>query len=253
MTPFINRRLTLLNNKSQYIYRHMPAVSYFSLNKFYFINTMFFFGTFLVAILWMHLRLHANAMTELGAACDDPIASFFNNKIAQRCYIDTVTNSATWVDKNLEKIVSTLDAQQNVSNERILGLYKLYNERNKMRANAYIKKLDDKKRAFDNLNTSVNTIKSGIRENEINVKKLVDDYKDVISGNVNNLQLLASNIVYKLKRKIYAPDYEEQRQKFVDTYDKIDEYINTIDRDGIIETKIDRIVEMPYEARNGRV
>jgi hypothetical protein len=253
MMLFINRRWTLLNNKRRYIYRHMPRVSYFSLNKFYFINTMFVFVTFLVVILWLHLRLHANVMTELGEACNDPIASFFNKKIAQRCYIDTITNSATWVDKNLENIVKTLDLQQNATNARILGLYKMYDERNKLRADAYIKRIDDKKRAFDDLQTSVDNIKSGIQENDKSIKKLMDDYKDVILGNVNNLRSLASNIVDKLKQKIYTPNYGDQRQKFVETYEKIDKYFNVINNDGILGTKIDKLAEISYEARNGRV
>lgn len=236
-----------------YIYRHMPRVSYFSLNKIYFINTVFFFGTFLVLIVWLHLQLHANIMTELGAACDDPIASFFNKKIAQRCYIDTVTNSATWVDKNLENIVKTLETQQNATNARVLGLYKMYDERNKMRADAYIKRIDDKKRAFDDLETSVDEIKSGIKENDRSIKKLLNDYKDVIFGNVYNLRSLASSIVDKLKQKIYAPNYGDQRQKFVDTHEKIGEYINQINKDGILGTKIDGLEEISYDARNGRV
>lgn len=231
----------------------MPRVSYFSLNKIYFINTVFFFGTFLVLIVWLHLQLHANIMTELGAACDDPIASFFNKKIAQRCYIDTVTNSATWVDKNLENIVKTLETQQNATNARVLGLYKMYDERNKMRADAYIKRIDDKKRAFDDLETSVDEIKSGIKENDRSIKKLLNDYKDVIFGNVNNLRSLASSIVDKLKQKIYAPNYGDQRQKFVDTHEKIGEYINQINKDGILGTKIDGLEEISYDARNGRV
>jgi len=251
--PFINRRLRRLNNKRRYIYRHMPAVSYFSLNKIYFINTMLVSVTFLIVILWLHLRLHANVMTELGAACDDPIASFFNKKIAQRCYIDTVTNSATWVDKNLENIVKTLDSQQNATNARILGLYKMYDERNKLRADAYIKRIDDKKRAFDDLQSSVDNIKSGIQENDRSIKKLMDDYKDVIMGNVNNLRSLASSIVDKLKQKIYAPNYGDQRQKFVDTHEKIGNYINKLNNDGILGTKIDKLEEISYEARNGRV
>lgn len=231
----------------------MPRVSYLSLNKIYFINTVFFFGTFLVAIVWLHLHLHANIMTELGAACDDPIASFLNKKIAQRCYIDTVTNSATWVDKNLDNIVKTIESQQNATNARILGLYKMYDERNKMRADAYIKRIDDKKRAFDDLDTTVNKIKSDINENNLSIKKLLDDYKEVIMGNVNNLRSLASSIVAKLKQKIYAPNYEDQRQKFVDTHEKIGEYINIINKDGILGTKIDGLEEISYDARNGRV
>lgn len=231
----------------------MPRVSYFSLNKIYFINTVFFFGTFLVAIVWLHLHLHANIMTELGAACDDPIASFFNKKIAQRCYIDTVTNSATWVDKNLENIVKTLENQQNATNSRVLGLYKMYDERNKLRADAYIKRIDDKKRAFDNLETTVDNIKSDINENNLSIKKLLDDYKDVIWGNLNNLRSLASSIVAKLKQKIYTPNYGDQRQKFVNTHEKIGKYINKINKDGILGTKIDRLEEISYDARNGRV
>ncbi len=253
MIPFINRRLTLLNNKRRYIYRHMPAVSYLSLNKTYLINTVFFFGTFFVAILWMHLHLHAKVMTEIGAACDDPIASFFNKKIAQRCYIDTITNSATWVDKNLDKIVSTLEAQQNATNSRILGLYKMYDNRNQMRADAYIKRMDDKKRAFDDLQETVDSIKSGVKDNERSIKKLLDDYKDVIWGNVNNLRSLAYNIVEKLKRNIYTPNYEEQRQKYVDAYNKIGNYLDVIDKDAILGTKIDGLAEIPNDARNGRV
>jgi len=231
----------------------MPRVSYFSLNKIYFINTVFFFGTFLLLIVWLHLKLHANIMTELGAACDDPIASFLNKKIAQRCYIDTVTNSATWVDKNLENIVKTLETQQNATNSRVLGLYKMYDERNKMRADAYIKRIDDKKRAFDDLETSVDEIKSGIKENDRSIKKLLDDYKDVIFGNVYNLRSLASNIVAKLKQKIYTPNYGDQRQKFIETHEKIGEYINKINKDGILGTKIERLEEISYDARNGRV
>jgi len=231
----------------------MPAVSYFSLNKIYVINTVFFLGTFLVVILWMHLHLHAKVMTEIGATCDDPIASFFNKKVAQRCYIDTITNSATWVDKNLEKIVSTLEAQQNATNARIVGLYKMYDDRNKLRADAYLKRMDDKKQAFDDLQENVDKIKSGVKENERGLKKLLDDYKDVIRVNINNLRELATGIVAKLKRNIYTPNYDEERQKYVGAYKKIGNYLNQIDKDAILGTKIDGLEEIPTEAQNGRV
>jgi len=201
----------------------------------------------------MHLHLHAKVMTEIGATCDDPIASFFNKKVAQRCYIDTITNSATWVDKNLEKIVSTLEAQQNATNARIVGLYKMYDDRNKLRADAYLKRMDDKKQAFDDLQENVDKIKSGVKENERGLKKLLDDYKDVIRVNINNLRELATGIVAKLKRNIYTPNYDEERQKYVGAYKKIGNYLNQIDKDAILGTKIDGLEEIPTEAQNGRV
>ena len=89
----------------------MTAVSYFMLNQPYVINTVIFFGTFLIAIVWMHIYLHASVMNEMGATCDDPIAKFFNKKLADRCYVDTITRSATWVDKNLDKIVETIESK----------------------------------------------------------------------------------------------------------------------------------------------
>lgn len=253
MITFIKRRWTLLNNKRRYIYRHMPAVSYFSLNKIYVLNTVIFLVTFIVIVLWMHLQLHSNIMMDLGAACDDPIATFFNRKIAQKCYIDNITQSATWVDKNMDNIVKTLEAQQNSTNARIVGLYKMYEDRNNLRAASYLKRLDDRKQAFDDLQENVNSIKSSVNENQRGLEKLLDDYKDVIRQNINNLRELATGIVNKLRRNIYTPNYEEKRQKYIGSYNKIGDYLNEINKDDFLGTKIDRLQEIPDDVRNGRV
>ena len=158
----------------------MLEVSYFVLNQTYVINTVIFFGTFLIAIIWMHAYLHADVMKDFGATCDDPIAKFFNRKLAERCYVDTITKSATWVDTNLDKIVKTLELQQNATNARVLGLYKMYDERNKEKAAAYVQRIADKQTAVNDLQNTVNDIKTGVNDNQKNITKFIDDNREVL-------------------------------------------------------------------------
>lgn len=234
----------------------MAAVSYFVLNQPYVINTVIFFGTFLIAIIWMHAYLHADVMKDLGATCDDPIAKFFNRKLAERCNVDTITNSATWVDNNLDKIVKTLELQQNATNARILGLYKMYDERNKEKAASYVQRIADKQSAVNDLQNTVKDIKTGVNDNQKNITKFIDDYREVLRENISKLQLLATAIVNKLNRNIYSPDYDDKRETYVKSYNEINEYIKNINKDKIFEgvkQTFNLLPEIPADARTGKV
>lgn len=234
----------------------MLEVSYFVLNQTYVINTVIFFGTFLIAIIWMHAYLHADVMKDLGATCDDPIAKFFNRKLAERCYVDTITKSATWVDTNLDKIVKTLELQQNATNARVLGLYKIYDERNKEKAAAYVQRIADKQTAVNDLQNTVNDIKTGVNDNQKNITKFIDDYREVLRENISKLQLLATAIVNKLNRNIYSNDYEDKRETYVKSYNEINEYIKTINKDKMFEgvnQTFNLLPEIPADARTGKV
>ena len=231
-------------------------VSYFVLNQPYVINTVIFFGTFLIAIIWMHAYLHADVMKDLGATCDDPIAKFFNRKLAERCYVDTITKSATWVDDNLDKIVKTLELQQNATNARILGLYKIYDERNKEKAAAYAQRIADKQTAVNELQNTVNDIKTGVSDNEKNITKFIDDYREVLRENISKLQALATGIVNKLNRNMYSTNYKDKRETYVKSYNKINEYIKNVNKDRMFEGVnqiFDLLPEIPADARTGKV
>jgi|LauGreDrversion4_2_1035121.scaffolds.fasta_scaffold00100_8 hypothetical protein len=234
----------------------MLEVSYFVLNQPYVINTVIFFGTFLIAIIWMHAYLHADVMKDLGATCDDPIAKFFNRKLAERCYVDTITKSATWVDDNLDKIVKTLELQQNATNARILGLYKIYDERNKEKAAAYAQRIADKQTAVNELQNTVNDIKTGVSDNEKNITKFIDDYREVLRENISKLQALATGIVNKLNRNMYSTNYKDKRETYVKSYNKINEYIKNVNKDRMFEGVnqiFDLLPEIPADARTGKV
>jgi len=230
----------------------MALVSYFVLNQIYIINTIIFVGTFLIAIGWMHIYLHASIMNDIGATCDDPIAKFFNKKLAERCYVDSISRSATWVDKNLDNIIKTIENKQNDANTRILGLYKMYDNRNKERASAYAQRIEDKNKTLAELQTVVEEIKTGFSDNEKNTSQFINDYRDVIKENVSKLQNLAIEIVNKLNRNIYTKKYGEKRKMYVKSYEKINGYIKKLNRDRFLETEISELPEIPIEAKKGK-
>jgi hypothetical protein len=234
----------------------MTAVSYFMLNQPYVINTVIFFGTFLIAIIWMHAHLHADVMKDLGATCDDPIAKFFNKKLAERCHVDTITKSATWVDNNLDKIVKTLELQQNATNARVLGLYKMYDERNKEKAASYAQRIADKQTAVNDLQNAVNDIKTGVSDNEKNITKFIDDYRELLRENISKLQVLATGFVNKLNRNIYSKNYKKKRKAYVNSYNKINKYIKKVNMDRMFEgvnQTFDLLPEISTDARTGKV
>jgi hypothetical protein len=234
----------------------MLEVSYFILNQPYVINTVIFFGTFLIAIIWMHAYLHADVMGDLGATCDDSLAKFLNKEYAQRCYVDTISNNATWVDENLDKIVKTLELKQNATNARVLGLYKMYNERNQENTAAYAQRIADKQTAVNNLQNTVNKINDGVNDNEKNITRFINDYREVLRENISKLQLLAEAIVNKLNRNIYSKNYTKKRQKHLKSYSMINEYIQTINKDKMFEgvnQTFNLLPEIPADARTGKV
>lgn len=237
----------------------MAQVSYFALNQPYVINTVIFFGTFLIVVGWMHIHLHASIMNDMGATCDDPIAKFFNKRLADRCYVNTISRSATWVDNNLDKIISTIEKKQNDANARILGLYKMYDDKNKANAAARVQHIANKNQAINDLQKVVGDIKTGIEDNEQNVAKFINDYRDIVKENVGNLKTLAIEIVDKLKRNIYTKNYKRQRKMYINSYDKIKKYMKKLDRDRFFETSIgsgglsSELPEIPTEARRGKV
>jgi len=231
----------------------MTEVSYYILNKPYVINTIVFLGAFLVLIVWLHIRLHISVAKDADTACRDPIALFYDRKLAERCYINSVNESTNWVDKNLDKVIDTLNKQQTTANARITGLYTLYKNRNDQRASAFAKRLEDKKLAFDELQSNVDTIKMGVEENERGVVKLLDDYKEVIGENVNKLRTLASGIVDKLRKNIYAKGYQKKRKMYTGAYKKIDNYLNKINKDGIFDDEVKGLDEIPRDVRKGLV
>lgn len=201
----------------------------------------------------MHIQLHISITKDSDTACRDPIALFYDRKLAERCYVNGVSESTNWVDKNLDKVIDTLNKQQTVANARITGLYTLYKNRNDQRAAAFSKKLEDKKQAFDELQMSVDTIKTGVEENERDISKLLDDYKEVIGENVNKMRALASGIVDKLRKNIYTQGYNKKRKKYTGAYKKIDNYLNKINNDGIFENEILGLDEIPGDVRKGLV
>ena len=232
----------------------MTAVSYFMLNQSYVINTVIFFGTFLIIIVWMHIYLHASIMNQMGATCDDPIAKFFNKKLADKCYVDTITRSATWVDNNLDKIVETLEKQQNTANARILGLYKMYDERNKEKAAAYAQRISDKQLAINNLQETVDNIKTNVSDNEKNISRFIDDYRELLKENISKLQLVGTEIVNKLNRNIYTKNYKKKRTAYVNSYNKINAYIKKINKDRVFDVvTFDELPEISSEAKRGKV
>lgn len=233
----------------------MILVSYYALNKIYIVNTIFFSIMFLIAIGFMHIHLHASIMNDVGATCDDPIAKFFNKRLAERCYVNTINRSATWVDNNLDKIISTIEKKQNDANARILGLYKMYDDKNKANAAARAQYIADKNKSINDLQKVVGDIKTGIEDNEQNVAKFINDYREIVKENVGNLKTLAIEIVDKLKRNIYTKNYKRQRKMYINSYDKIKKYMKKLDRDRFFETSIgnSELPEIPTEARRGKV
>lgn len=231
----------------------MTEVTYYILNKPYVINTVIFLGVFLALIVWMHIRLHISVAKDADTACRDPIALFYDRKLAERCYVNGISESTNWVDKNLDKVIETLNKQQTDANARITGLYTLYKTRNDQRAAAFAKKLEDKKLAFDELQSTVETIKIGVEENEKGVAKLLNDYKEVIGENVNKMRALAAGIIDKLRKNIYTKEYEEKREIYADAYEEIDTYLNQINKDGIFENEIKGLDEIPGDVRKGLV
>lgn len=231
----------------------MTEVTYYILNKPYVINTVIFLGVFLALIAWMHIQLHISVAKDADTACRDPIALFYDRKLAERCYVNGISESTNWVDKNLDKVIETLNKQQTDANARITGLYTLYKTRNDQRAAAFAKKLEDKKLAFDELQSTVETIKIGVEENEKGVAKLLDDYKEVIGENINKLRVLAFEIVEKLRRNMYTKKYSKKRKMYTGAYKKIDNYLNKINKDGIFENEVKRLDEIPGEIRKGLV
>lgn len=224
----------------------MPIVSYFNLNQIYIINTALFIGTFLIVIVWMHVHLHASVMNDVGATCNDPIAKFFDKRLAERCHVNTIMRDTNWVDKNLDNIVKTLSAREDRVNERALGMYELYNSRNVRDAAAFAKKIEDKQIAMNELQTVVTNIKTGAQENEKSVIKLLDDYQVIAAENIGKLRMLASGIVDKLKRNIYTKNYKKKRKNYVGAYNKIGAYFKKIG-------SAEELDEIPAEAKNGRV
>lgn len=231
----------------------MSEVSYYILNKPYVINTIIFLGSFLIVVLWMHIHLHISITKDTDTACRDPIALFYDRKLAERCYVNSISESTNWVDKNLDKVIETLNAQQTAANARITGLYTQYKTRNDQRAYAFTKKLEEKKQAFDELQSTVKTIKTGIEENEKGIANLLDDYKQVIRENVDKMHALASGIVDKLRRNMYTKGYKKKRKRYVGAYKKIDTYLNQINKDGIFENEIKGLDEIPGDVRKGLV
>jgi hypothetical protein len=231
----------------------MTEVSYYILNKSYVINTVIFLGTFFIFIVWMHIHLHISITKKEDTACRDPIALFYDRKLAERCFVNSVAESTNWVDKNLNRVIETLNKQQTDANARITGLYTQYKNRNDQRAAAFSKKLEDKKQAFNELQNTVDTIKTGVEENERGVVKLLDDYKDVIRENVNKIRILASEIVDKLRRNIYTKNYSKKRKMYTGAYEKIDNYLNEINKDGIFDDEVKGLDEIPGDVRKGLV
>jgi hypothetical protein len=186
-------------------------------------------------------------------ACRDPIALFFDRKLAERCYVNDITQSTNWVDKNLDKIIETMNAQQTEANSRIIGLYTQYKNRNDQRAASFAKRIEDKKFAFDELQTTVDTIKTGVKENERGAAKLLNDYKEVIGENIFKMRELAAGIVNKLRRNMYTPGYQNEREIYTDAYEEIDTYLNQINKDRIFENEVKGLDEIPSEIRKGLV
>jgi hypothetical protein len=231
----------------------MTEVSYYILNKPYVINTIVFLGAFFVFILWTHIQLHISVTKDTETACRDPVALFYDKKLAERCYVNSINESTNWVDKNLDRVIETLNKQQTAANARIIGLYTQYKSRNDQRALAFSKRLEDKKQAFDELRSNVDTIKTGVEENERSIVKLLDDYKEVIRENVNKLRALALGIVNKLRKNIYTKEYEENREIYADAYEEINTYLNQINKDRIFENEIPGLDEIPGDVRKGLV
>lgn len=186
-------------------------------------------------------------------ACRDPIALFYDRKLAERCYVNDVTQSISWVDKNLDKVIETMNAQQTEANARITGLYTLYKNRNDQRAASFAKRIEDKKFAFDELQNTVDTIKTGIQENERGTAKLLNDYKEVIRENIFKMRELAAGIVEKLRRNMYTPEYQDKREIYTDAYEEIDTYLNQINKDRFFENEIKGLDEIPGDLRKGLV
>ena len=231
----------------------MTEVSYYILNKSYVINTIIFVGAFLILISWMHINLHISIAKDAKTACRDPITLFYDRKLAERCYVNDVNQSTNWVDKNLDKIIQTMNAQQTVENARITGLYTLYKNRNDQRAASFAKRIEDKKFAFDELQNAVNTIKSGVEENEKGAAKLLNDYKVVIRENIFKLRELATAIVGKLRKNMYTQEYQDKREIYTDAYEEIDNYLDQINKDRIFDDEIKRLDEIPSDIRKGLV
>lgn len=232
---------------------YMTEVSYYILNKSYVINTIIFVVAFLIFIAWMHIKLHISMTKDSQTACRDPIALFYDRKLAERCYVNDVTQSISWVDKNLDKVIETMNAQQTEANARITGLYTLYKNRNDQRAASFAKRIEDKKFAFDELQNTVDTIKTGIQENERGTAKLLNDYKEVIRENIFKMRELAAGIVEKLRRNMYTPEYQDKREIYTDAYEEIDTYLNQINKDRFFENEIKGLDEIPGDLRKGLV
>jgi hypothetical protein len=230
----------------------MILVSYFGLNQPYVINTIIFFGTFVVLILWMHIYLHASVMNTIGATCNDPIAKFFNKRLAERCYVDSLNRGSTWVETNLDKIIETIEKRQTETNSRILGLYKLYDDRNKQKAMANVKFIEDKQKALNDLQTVVTDLKTGFSENEENIGNFLSDYRQLIMENVGKLQNLAIEIKNKLQRNIYTKKWEKDRKKYVTSYGKIQSYIKKLNRDKFMDAEIPEIMDLESYEKTGK-
>jgi hypothetical protein len=166
-------------------------------------------------------------MTEIASHgdCNDPWALYLNDGLRNKCVsskqIDELKshqkqfqNDSTEIKANITKIRNKIQETDD-EHEALQAYIKLKNE----------EKWASVKQTVSDLSGTVLSIKTKYKENAEKLNTLVNDYNTSIATNAELLVQVGNNLVDKLTKNIYTPNWTTKRKTLVDSYNKIVEYI----------------------------
>ena len=198
-------------------------VNYWSLNKTYILIII----TVFIAVAYCIVILNSLFITEVASNsdCNDPWALYLNNGIRTKCISTKQTNELK--SKQTEFHRDTEAISQNIDRikSKIAETDAMHDELQRRIQERNAQKWANVKQTITDLSGTVVSIQTKYRENIDALDKLIDDYNTAISTNTELLVQVGHNLVNKLTKNIYTPNWGKQRAELVKSYEKIIDYL----------------------------
>lgn len=219
------------------------VVDYWSLNKTYIITTIIILIIFAYGIIY----LNSLFVTEVASHgdCNDPLALYLNTGIRNKCMSTKQNNELKSQQSQFERDAEAISDNIDIIKSKIQETDALHDELQRRIQQRNEQKWMNVKQAITDLSGTVVSIQTKYRENKDALEKLINDYNNAIATNTELLVQVGNNLVHKLTKNIYTPNWSKQRANMVDAYNKIVDYLK-------LSASESNINSLPREAIKGK-
>lgn len=229
-------------------------VNYWNLNKVYVIITAVIVAVFAIISFYLFMLFQIQISKELNSQCDNPIAIYFDNETRTHCLTKAMLkrNELSNIDKEFKTDSSIINTNITNLKQKMQLVNGEFDALQKRLSEDEAQELVAVKKTFMDLSGVIDNIKTKYTENKTQLETLFNDYEKTFNDNIQIMVGVGDSLVNKLLSNVYTKSWKNKRKALVDSYTKIQEYLNKMVELQIVKPEEIRMRELSKDAQNGK-